>query len=119
MTSSFLDTLRALDAKATPGPWECGGRVYNMSDTYCAFLKTASGSLVANLSLDEDHDRSLAVASLIVALRNAAPRLAAVIEASAAMMRAYDRYVGTGEFVGGLYPEAGDLATAIAALEAP
>lgn len=47
------------------GTWTCGGKVYNMSDTYCAFIRDQNNKLVANLTLTEDHDESLGIATLM------------------------------------------------------
>lgn len=88
---TFLSTLRALDARATPGPIKYGGPVSLKS-----FLKFPSvGDPLWEVGPGDDSRRftsdGLAAfrhesdAKYYVALRNRAPRIAAVVEAAEMM----------------------------------
>ena len=73
-----LDELKKLEAEATPAPWHIG---HVREDNDAADIESPGGSEVAHVGWRPDQ-------ALITALRNAAPKLIAVVEA-AKVMRIY------------------------------
>jgi hypothetical protein len=79
----FLDTLKSLDAKATPSPWECDD-----GEGYSLLRIRAASRTVAEVPGDDAMTGP--TGALLVLLRNHAARIAAVVESVAVYKAATD-----------------------------
>ena len=79
----FLDTLKSLDAKATPSPWECDD-----GEGYSLLRIRAASRTVAEVPGDDAMTGP--TGALLVLLRNHAARIAAVVDAVGAYKAATD-----------------------------
>lgn len=121
----FLTRLRALDAAASGAPWEWEWNFDGYPTELVAAgvgvilpgiaVSPTDGTLSAFLTNDGDSaGRDHADFALIVALRNAAPRIAALVEAAGALVDETERrYPGRREWP----TQYLDLAAALAALD--
>ncbi len=125
----FLDTLRSLDAKATPSPWSLTSRSCDIG--CCDNIQRINAQYPEDVTPDRDvgsmnggnavwlrSGETEANAPLVTLLRNHAARIAAVVEAAQSLVFALpDAHMSIR--VGGDKPEIEALRAALAALEAP
>jgi len=88
---NFLEAIRALSAEAIPAPWE----VYESDDGEWGLVHRRANGMVRPVadfpgSGEGGSSASDASVDLVEILRNAAPRLAALVEAADRVARYYD-----------------------------
>ena len=83
LSAGEIEELKALEAKATPGPWFSSDDVVYIEGNELLIKyadgRTVSGRKVATIDLAPTHEQDCATAALIAAMRNALPRLMSML----------------------------------------
>ena len=90
---NYLDKLRDLDAKATPGPWHVHNIPFGpvwVCQSRPPADETQDAPIIARFGIDKRRPEAESTAESIVTLRNSTAQLAAVIEAARAHLDAYE-----------------------------